>query len=101
MKTRYDLLYDLAARLGSTDVADAELVFERLRADGWLSFDDQAGYRLGDGVDLLAAYELAIAERSGDLFSARDTRDDEHDIMSAWLFAIDGHPSASLATRKI
>ena len=71
MKTRFDVLYDLAARLGKVDVADAELVFERLRANGCLSFDDHDGYRLSGDVDTLTACESALAGR----FAAPDSAD--------------------------
>ena len=100
MKTRYDLLYDFAARLGCADVSDAELVFERLRADGRLCFDGHVGYRIDDGVDLLASYELAIAERRGDLISAADVTDHEHTTMRAWLFAVAGNQAASATCER-
>lgn len=63
MKTRCDLLYDLAARLGNPDVLNAELVFERLRDAGAVCFDDHAGYGLAADADLGAAYEAALRER--------------------------------------
>jgi hypothetical protein len=63
MKTRCDLLYDLAARLGNPDVLNAELVFEHLRHAGAVCFDDHAGYGLTADADLGAAYEAALQER--------------------------------------
>ena len=98
MKTRFDLLYDLAARLGQADVADAELVFERLRADGYIRFDDHFGYGLVDHADMLAAYERALADRAALSAPTGAPADEEGDTMRAWLFVIDGHvPTQSTA----
>ena len=91
MKTRFDVLYDLAARLGKVDVADAELMFERLRANGCLSFDDHDGYRLSGDVDTLMACESALAGRIVAPDPAPAATDEESETMRAWLFAIDGH----------
>lgn len=67
MKTRFDLLYDVAARLGNADVINAELVLEQLREAGAVTFDDHAGYGLTDDADLLAAYKAALRLRIADL----------------------------------
>jgi len=67
MKTRFDLLYDVAARLGNADVINAELVLEELREAGAVTFDDHTGYGLSKDADLLAAYEAALRVRLADL----------------------------------
>lgn len=67
MKTRFDLLYDVAARLGNADVINAELVLEQLREAGAVTFDDHAGYGLSEDADLLAAYKAALRVRIADL----------------------------------
>lgn len=67
MKTRCDLLYDLAARLGNPDVFNAELVFEHLRHAGAVRFDEHLGYALAENADLQAAYEAALTERIDEL----------------------------------
>jgi hypothetical protein len=67
MKTRFDLLYDVAARLGNPDVINAELVFEQLREAGAVTFDDHAGYGLRKDADLQVAYEAALRARIADL----------------------------------
>jgi hypothetical protein len=67
MKTRFDLLYDVAARLGNADVINAELVLEQLREAGAVTFDDHTGYGLSEDADLLAAYKAALRMRIADL----------------------------------
>ena len=78
MKTRFDLLYDVAARLGNADVINAELVLEQLREAGAVTFDDHSGYGLSKDADLPAAYEAALRARIADL------RDRYREAMPAW-----------------
>ncbi len=62
MKTRDDLLSTIAERLGDAATSeDAALVFDTLREQGHITFDEGDGYRLADGVDLVAVYEHAPA----------------------------------------
>jgi len=67
MKTRFDLLHAVAARLDNPDVINAELVLEQLREAGAVTFDDHAGYGLRKNADLQAAYEAALRARIADL----------------------------------
>lgn len=60
MKTSDDMIHDIAEWLGDYATRkDAELLFDHLRANGMMPFDEQYGFALAEDVDLFAEYEKA------------------------------------------
>lgn len=95
MKTRFDLLYDVAARLGNADVINAELVLEQLRAAGAVTFDDHAGYGLAEDADLLAAYRSALAARIAELHDRMAGFVDDGELQSRYQEFMRGRPAGA------